>query len=141
MSLGYPLPSPDPHPAVESVIHGILQATHNSKKKWYVSSPTQASPKIFVTIPVVPSSVLRESKLQIELLKDLIWSVVAFYLSPRADGQWASDQCYFRCGGNVRSYRKAFGNSQWHMTGCTLYYVPMNTKENNIACLYAETEI
>jgi 4-hydroxy-2-oxoheptanedioate aldolase len=40
MSLGYPLPSPDPHPAVESVIDGILQATHNSKKKWYVSSPT-----------------------------------------------------------------------------------------------------
>jgi 4-hydroxy-2-oxoheptanedioate aldolase len=35
--LGYPPPSPDPRPEVESVISDILQVTHNANKKWYVT--------------------------------------------------------------------------------------------------------
>ena len=34
ISLGYPVPSPDPHPEVEEVIQKILKAAHESQKKW-----------------------------------------------------------------------------------------------------------
>ncbi|KAL0568527.1 hypothetical protein V5O48_013454 [Marasmius crinis-equi] len=34
ITLGYPPPSPDPHPEVEKVIQKILDATHGAGKKW-----------------------------------------------------------------------------------------------------------
>jgi 4-hydroxy-2-oxoheptanedioate aldolase len=35
LSLGYPPPSPDPHPDVEQIIQHILKVTHAAGKKWY----------------------------------------------------------------------------------------------------------
>ncbi|KAJ3969520.1 Pyruvate/Phosphoenolpyruvate kinase-like domain-containing protein [Lentinula raphanica] len=35
-ALGYPPPSPDPHPEVEKVIQDILRVAHEAGKKWYV---------------------------------------------------------------------------------------------------------
>lgn len=37
LSLGYPPPSPDPHPDVEKTIQHILQVTHGAGKKWYTT--------------------------------------------------------------------------------------------------------
>lgn len=37
ISLGYPLPSPDPHPEVEKSIKRILDASHAAGKKWQVT--------------------------------------------------------------------------------------------------------
>ncbi|KIJ11083.1 hypothetical protein PAXINDRAFT_85053 [Paxillus involutus ATCC 200175] len=34
LTLGYPTPSPDPHPEVEKVIQQILKAAHSKGKKW-----------------------------------------------------------------------------------------------------------
>ncbi|EKM76855.1 hypothetical protein AGABI1DRAFT_44190 [Agaricus bisporus var. burnettii JB137-S8] len=34
ISLGYPPPSPDPHPAIEQVIQKILKEAHDAGKKW-----------------------------------------------------------------------------------------------------------
>jgi 4-hydroxy-2-oxoheptanedioate aldolase len=34
ISLGYPPPSPDPHPYIEQVIQKILNEAHDAGKKW-----------------------------------------------------------------------------------------------------------
>jgi len=36
--LGYPPPSPDPRPEVESIIGNILKTAHSSNKKWFAYS-------------------------------------------------------------------------------------------------------
>ncbi|KAG5650592.1 hypothetical protein H0H81_011710 [Sphagnurus paluster] len=38
ISLGYPTPNPDPHPAVEQAIQKVLQAAYGAGKKWYVEA-------------------------------------------------------------------------------------------------------
>jgi len=45
MSLGYPPPSPDPHPEVEQVIQRILNAAHSAGKKcaMFCTSGSQAA--------------------------------------------------------------------------------------------------
>lgn len=36
INLGYPTPSPDPHPDVEKIIQQVLRASHAAGKKWSV---------------------------------------------------------------------------------------------------------
>ncbi|KAJ7785221.1 Pyruvate/Phosphoenolpyruvate kinase-like domain-containing protein [Mycena maculata] len=45
IALGYPVPSPDPHPEVEKIIQGIRQAAHRAGKKCaiYCASGAQAA--------------------------------------------------------------------------------------------------
>ena len=38
LALGFPPPSPDPHPEVEKVIQQILVAAHAKGKKWYAQT-------------------------------------------------------------------------------------------------------
>ncbi|KAH0586727.1 hypothetical protein H2248_007941 [Termitomyces sp. 'cryptogamus'] len=42
ISLGYPLPNPDPHPAVESVVQRVLAAAHDAGKKCAIYCTTRA---------------------------------------------------------------------------------------------------
>ncbi|KAG6826467.1 hypothetical protein H0H92_015679 [Tricholoma furcatifolium] len=48
VSLGYPVPNPDPHPEVEKIIQRVLAATHRAGKKcvMYCSSGAQAAKRV-----------------------------------------------------------------------------------------------
>jgi len=81
ISLGYPPPSPDPHPDVEQVIQKVLRAAHASQKKWYVVLRSRKS-GLFIRCSTVPFSVYLGLKPPSAQKRVLIWSEAPLCLKP-----------------------------------------------------------
>jgi hypothetical protein len=86
IALGYPPPSPDPHPEVEKVIQNILKASHAAGKKWFVASTLPEELETNTVLYLVRFTVALGRKLPNARQKDSIWCV--HLMLPRYPGAY-----------------------------------------------------